>query len=265
MTNFITVNGITLNCAFAGPTDGIPLVFLNSLGSDLRIWDGMLPHLSDRYRIVCYDKRGHGLSDSPQGPYTIRDHADDLAGVLDHVGIEKAILVGVSVGGMIALDFTAVHPERSLALVLCDTAAKIGTADYWNERIDNIRQNGMASMVEAILSRWFAADFPHKHPASYRGYANLLARTDVNGYLATCAAIGDADLRNILPGILCPVLVLCGAEDSATPPELVRGLADDLKIGRFQCIAGAGHTPSVEQPEAMAGAIIYFLEANGYV
>jgi 3-oxoadipate enol-lactonase len=263
--NFVTVNKVTLHCKFEGAAAGLPLVFINSLGSDLRIWDDVLPLLPEPCRKIRYDKRGHGLSDSPAGPYTIRDHANDLAGLLDHLQLAQAILIGVSVGGMIALDFAAVFPQRVQALILCDTAAKLATAEYWNERIKAIQEQGMQSLVEPILSRWFAPNFPQKQPAAYQGFSNLLSRTDVNGYLATCAALGAADLRDELAAIRQPALVLCGAEDSATPPELVEGLADGLGNGRFQLMPQAGHTPSVEQPEAVAQAITQFLQENCYV
>ena len=257
---FVTVNGVTLNVALDGAPAAPALVFINSLGSDLRIWDEVVPHFVDRYRIVRFDKRGHGMSDSPKRPYRIHDFTQDLAGLLDHLQIEQAVLIGVSVGGMIALDFTAHFPQRVKALVLCDTAAKLGTADYWNERIANIEMKGMAEMTETILSRWFAPDFAQRQPDAYRGYTNLLSRTDVNGYLGTCAALGSADLREQVATIDQPALVLCGAEDAATPPELVSGLADSLVNGRFQTIPNAGHTPSVEQPEATAAFIDQFLE-----
>lgn len=264
MRRFISLAGATLNCVVSGPNHGIPLVFVNPMGTDLRVWDDVVDSLPDRYRIIRYDKRGHGLSDTPPELFSIRDHSNDLAGVMDYFGISEAILVASSIGGMIALDFAAVHPQRVRALVLSDTAAKIGTVDYWNERINNIREKGMAAMLDVILLRWFAADFQQKRPVAYQGYANLLARTDLEGYLACCAAIRDADLRDAVPGIVCPTLVLCGAEDASTPPDLVRELADGFENSRFQLIPGAGHTPSVEQPEAMAEAITGFLGEIGY-
>lgn len=260
MRRFIFIEEATINCVFSGPARGTPLVFVNPLGTDLRIWDDIVEPLSEQYRIVRYDKRGHGLSDTPSGPLSIRDHANDLLGLLDHLEIPEATLVASSIGGMIALDFAAHHPQRVQALILGDTAAKIGTHEYWNERMDNIRQKGMPAMAEVILLRWFAADFRQKHPAAYQGYENLLIRTDLDGYLASCAAIRDADLRGVLSGIACPTLVLCGVDDSATPPDLVRQLADALNDSRFLLIPDAGHTPSVENPVALAKAITDFLQ-----
>ncbi len=257
---FITINKVTLNVALDGTPSAPALVFINSLGSDLRIWDEVVPHFAEKYQVVRFDKRGHGLSDSPKRPYSIHNFTQDLIGLLDHLQIEQAILIGISVGGMIALDFTAHYSQRVKALVLCDTAAKLGTAAYWHERITNIENKGMAQMTELILSRWFAPNFAQQQPDAYRGYTNLLSRTDVNGYLGTCAALGSADLREQVVNIQHPALVLCGAEDAATPPELVKALADSLANGRFQTIPNAGHTPPIEQPEAIAAFIDQFLE-----
>lgn len=258
--DFVKVNQITLHYEQIGDSSKSALVFINSLGSDFRIWDEVVSHFIEQYRVVRFDKRGHGLSDSPPRPYSLHDFSQDLLGLLDHLEIEKTVLVGMSVGGMIALDFTVHFPNRVTALVLCDTAAKIGTAVYWNERIANIEDKGMAQMTELILSRWFAPDFAQRQPTAYQGYTNLLRRTDVNGYLGTCAALGGADLREQVKVIQQPALVLCGAEDLATPPEVVAGLAAGLPNGRFQTILRAGHTPSVEQPEATAALIAQFLK-----
>ena len=152
-------NGLTTHFTLDGTREGIPLVFINALGTDLRIWDGVVPHLTDRCPILRFDKRGHGLSDCPPTPYSIHDFSTDLIGLLDQLEISQGILVGISVGGMIALDFAACWPERVHSMVLCDTAPVIGTADLWNDRIDRLHENGMQSMAEAILARWFCPCF----------------------------------------------------------------------------------------------------------
>ena len=256
----VTANNITFNCAIGGVPTAPALVFINSLGTDLRIWDGVVPHFATGYRLVQYDKRGHGLSDCPPAPYSMDDHAHDLAGLLDALAIEQAVLVGVSVGGMIAQTFAAAWPERVRGLVLCDTAAVIGTAVFWNTRINYLRQHGLNHETTApILERWFASAFAQTSPAAHRIYANMLARMPLEGYVGTCAAIRDADLSQRSRTIQAPTLVVCGAEDSATPPNLTHTLLDLIPLASYREIPGAGHLPCVEQPELLAKVIGEFL------
>lgn len=254
---FERINDVTLALTVDGNPSGMTLAFVNSLGSDYRMWDALVPHFKEDYTVVLHDKRGHGLSDCPPAPYRIRAFSEDLAGV---VADERVVVVGISVGGMIAMDFAATQPEKVAALVLLDTFPKIGTAAMWNERIDTLREHGMAHLGDAILARWFAPSYQAANPAGYRGYYNMLTRTPIDGYTGTCEAIRDADLTGAAKGITCPTLVLCGAEDGATPPELVRGLTEIIPDARYVEIAGAGHLPPVEKPQATAEAIHEFLQ-----
>lgn len=270
ITRFAAVGSWTIHHRLEGQfanamITGIPLVFINSLGSDLRIWDGVIPYFAEDFPIIRYDKRGHGLSDCPPGPYTLRDHTTDLAALLTGLEVPSAILIGVSVGGMIALDFAHQHPARVHALVLCDTGAKIGTADAWTERSTIVRQNGLAPIAPLILGRWFSHSFSTREPATYRGYTNMLTRTPAEGYAATCEALRDADLREVVQRITVPTLVLCGDEDMATPPSLGQALAAALPNARFQLIYQAGHLPSIEQPRAVAAAMRQFFKELHYV
>jgi 3-oxoadipate enol-lactonase len=257
--NFMIENGFTTHYALEGTTGGIPLVFINALGTDLRIWDGVVQCLTDHYPVLRFDKRGHGLSDCPPAPYSIHDFSTDLLGLLDQLDITQTILIGISVGGMIAMDFTASCPERVQALVLCDTAHIIGTANMWNDRIQRLRAQGMESMAEAILSRWFAPTFKEESPAAYRGCYNMLTRMPVEGYTGTCEAIRDADLTETTRTIKAKTLILCGTEDLSTPPDLVRGLVQLMPNAEFQEIPGAGHSICVEQPGLVAEQIERFL------
>lgn len=261
---FFTLKNITLHYYAEGISGGVPMVFINPLGCDLRVWDAVVPHLKSYYPVIRFDKRGHGLSDTPSAPYSMADLAADVNGLLDHLGIEQAILVGMSVGGMIALKTALVYPGRVKALVLCDTAAKIATADYWNERINTLREHGMTHLADKILSRWFTADFIEQNPAIYRGFYNLLTRMPLEGYIGTCAALRDTDLRAEVQRISVPTLVLCGTEDVATPPTLVREFAESLPHTSFMLIDKAAHTPSAEQPEQLAAAILTFLK-NSFI
>lgn len=257
--NFVTISGVTLHYQQEGAPNSPPLIFINSLGTDLRIWDRVVPTFLDRHQVIRYDKRGHGLSDCPAAPYSMRNLSTDLVGLLNFLDINQAAVVGISVGGMIAIDFAAAWPERVQSLVLCDTAPVIGTAELWNERINTLRQHGMAYLTEQILSRWFAPAFMEQNTAAYRGYANMLTRMPVEGYAGTCEAIRDADLTMAASSIEVPTLILVGSEDPSTPPDLVRGLCDLIPQAQFHLVPGAGHLPCVEKPVETAARIAEFL------
>jgi len=257
--NFMIRNDLTTHYALEGTGEGIPLVFVNALGTDLRIWDGVVPHLTDRYPVLRFDNRGHGLTGCPPAPYTIHDFSTDLLGLLDQLEISQAILVGISVGGMIVLDFAAYWPERVSSMVLCDTAPVIGTADLWTDRINKLRAQGMKFMAEAILARWFAPTFKEKSPAAYRGCYNMLTRMPLEGYIGTCEALRDADLTEAAKTIKARTLILCGTEDVSTPPDVVRGLVELMPNAEYQEIPGAGHSTCIEQPDLVAEQIERFL------
>lgn len=261
--SFALLHDVTIHYKFYAGGNGVPLVFLNSLGSDMRIWDGVVAEFVGGRAVVCMDKRGHGLSDCPAAPYGMEELTDDVVGVLDHLGIEAAVIIGDSVGGMMALDFGMRYGGRTAGLVLCDTAAKIGTREYWDERVENLRKGGIEPIADGVLERWFSPQFIEGEPAAYNGYRNMLTRTPLEGYIGVCEAIRDADLRGGAAEMETPTLVLCGAEDRATMPEVVRGLAELLPNGRFELIEGAGHIPSIERPAAVVEAIGGYLVELG--
>ncbi len=195
---FATLNGVTIHYRLTGRQDGLPLILVNSLGTDLRIWEGVLPHLGSRYWALTYDKRGHGLSDAPAGPYSLDDHAADLLGLACHAGFEGFAICGISVGGMIAMRVASKHPDKVRVLVLCDTAAVIGTAASWNERIAAVEAGGMAAISEAVIERWVSPGYRTSRPAEFAGWRNMVERCPAAGYVATCATVRDADLRDEL-------------------------------------------------------------------
>lgn len=260
----ITVNGVTLHVRDEGPERAPALVFVNSLGTDLRIWNPLIPHLPPGLRLVRYDKRGHGLSDCPAGPYVMEALAAELAALLDSLGVRAAVVCGLSVGGMIAQALAAARPELVRALVLADTAARIGPVEMWDARIAAVEANGIASVADAILGRWFTARF-RAHDPAFPLWRNMLIRTPAAGYAATCAAIRDADLTEATARLRLPCLAVAGAEDGATPPALVRGMAERICGCRFQVIADCGHLPPVEQPTALGRLITEFLTETGHV
>lgn len=245
---FTRANGIVLHYQVMGRAEGPALVFLNSLGSDLRIWQELVPTFTDRFRVILYDKRGHGLSDAPPAPYRMDDHADDLLALLDGLQVRSAILIGLSIGGMIAQRIAVRAPERVAALVLCDTAAKIGTPEMWAERISSVEKDGIGSIADRILERWFTPMFRTNRVEDYTGWKNMLVRIPAHGYTGTCASIRDADLTMDAGRIQVPTLCVVGDQDGSTPPDLVRHTADLIPGARFEIIVNAGHIPCIEQP-----------------
>jgi 3-oxoadipate enol-lactonase len=252
------IDGIHIHYRQRGVAGAPLVVFANSLGTDLRIWNGVLKRLGGRIQSLCYDKRGHGLSDAPPAPYTLDNHIDDLEGLLDHLGVGRAVVCGVSVGGMIALGLAARRPDMVRGLILCDTAHKIGSDELWNQRIDQIRRHGIESIADSIIERWFSEAFRKAVPVA--GWRNMLVRTPVDGYLGTCVALRDADLTAAATGLAIPVHCLCGSADGATPPDLVQSMSALIPGARFDLVAGAGHLPCIEAADQVASVIRTFIE-----
>jgi len=242
-----------------GQTDEPALVLSNSLGSDLRIWDPLVPYLVNNFKLIRYDTRGHGLSEAPPPPYSADELAGDVVGILDALEIRQAVVCGLSVGGVIAQQMAIVHPDRVRALILCDTGTRIGTVASWEERIATVRAQGLVAWAAPSMERWFSEDFRRRHDTAVRGYANMVLRTAADGYVGTCCALRDADLTQAAASISKPTLVLCGEQDIATPPEMARQLADIIPNARLSLIAGAAHISCVEQPAVVANRIMEFL------
>lgn len=261
MTNFADVAGVTVHYQLENThLEGTPVVFVNSLGSDFRIWDGVVESLERP--ILRYDKRGHGLSNAPEGLYSIADFADDLLGLLDHLKLKRIVLVGISVGGQIALEFASRFPSRLAGVVFCDTGMKIGTSELWNARIAAVQEGGLESISESVMQRWFDSSFHAQEPARVCGFQNMLERTSARGYVATCAALRESDLHNaaqIVRETRVKTLVVCGQDDQSTPVALSQELAQTLQT-RLELIEDAGHLPCIQQPKVTAQVIQSFLE-----
>lgn len=233
------------------------LVFINSLGTDWRIWQEVVAQLND-FEVIVYDKRGHGLSDTGTGDYSIQQASDDLVALLDALAKPRVALCGVSVGGMIALNVAAQHPDRVSHLVLSNTSYRIGTAEAWQDRINTVSQQGMSALVEPIMTRWFSSGY-RQQSSAMPIWQNMLQRCPVEGYIATCAAIRDADLLTQAQAITAPTLILAGSEDQSTPPEVVQDLAQQITQAHYHEIAGVGHLPSIEAPNEVVVQLRRFL------
>ncbi len=256
-------DGTILHFRDEGPAEGLPVVFSNSLGTDLRVWDAMLGLLPPGLRLFRYDKRGHGLSDCPDNDWSVEEHITDLEAMMDARGLRGAVIVGLSVGGLIAQGLAARRPELVRGLVLMDTAAKIGNDAMWNDRIAAIEAGGIESIADGILERWFTARFRAEDP-TFPIWRNMLIRTPGQGYCRTGAGIRDTDLTEEARALNCPVLAMAGEDDRATPPDLVRDTAEIIPGARFMLIEDAAHLPCIEQPGITAAAIGDFLKETGH-
>lgn len=257
---FARINDVTIHYQVIGaPADRPVIVFVNSLGTDFRIWRDVVVRLAGDYAVLLYDMRGHGLSDVGQVPYSIEDHATDLAGLLDLLSVKQAVVCGLSVGGLIAQSLYGRRPDLVRALILCDTAHKIGTTDSWNARIAAVEKNGIDSIVDAIMERWFTPAFRRPENVAYTGYCNMLTRQPVEGYVATCEAIRDADFTEAAGKIAVPTICIVGDQDGSTPPELMQSTAKLIPGARYEVIRDCAHIPPVEQPEALTAIIRAFV------
>ena len=254
---------VMLHVQCDGPETGPVVMFANSLGTDLRVWDPLLPHLPKGLRIVRYDKRGHGLSDGPDAPYEMDALVSDAEAVADALGLKEVVFVGLSIGGLIGQGLAARRPGLVKALVLMDTAAKIGTPEMWQTRIDGVRADGLGGMADGILDRWFAPEM-RNDAAALAPWRNMLSRTPVEGYVGCCAAIAGADFTESTSDLTIPVMAMAGSEDGSTTPDMVKATAE-LCGAAFHVVDGAGHLPCVEKPEETAALITAFLKETGHV
>jgi 3-oxoadipate enol-lactonase len=257
------VNSVLLHHTATGDPDGLPVVFANSLGTDLRVWDQLLPLLPPGLRLHRYDMRGHGLSDAPEGDYWMGDLVADAAGLMEALGLAGAVFVGLSIGGVVAQGLAAERPDLVRAVVLSNTAPKIGTEAIWRDRIATVRAGGIEAIADGVLGKWFTRRFHAERADELAAWRHMLTRTPVAGYCGCCAALAGTDLRESTAALRQPVLAVAGSDDGSTPPDLVREMAETIPGAAFELIRGAGHIPCVEAPEALAAAISGFLRRHG--
>ncbi len=246
-----------------GPDDAPPVVFANSLGTDMRLWDPILPMLPEGLRIIRFDKRGHGLSSCPPAPYSMGALITDVERLLDFLGVRQCVFVGLSIGGMIGQGLATKRLDMIRAVVLSNTAAKIGNPDIWAERIATVEKDGIESLADAVMERWFAADFRARPELEL--WRNMLVRGEDAGYAGCCAAISGSDFYTPTASLRLPLLGIAGSEDGSTPPDLVRETIDLVPGSKFHLIRKAGHLPCVEQPREYAGVLNDFLKGVGHV
>ncbi|MGH9747536.1 MAG: 3-oxoadipate enol-lactonase [Candidatus Acidiferrales bacterium] len=255
---FADSSGARLHYRFDGPDTAPVLVLSNSLGTDLSMWDPQMPALAQKYRVLRYDTRGHGQSAVTAGPYSITQLGRDVVALLDAAGIERAHFCGLSMGGMTGMWLGVYAPERVNRLVLCNTAAKIGSPEIWNARLEMIRTQGMGAIAETQAQRWFTPAFIAKSPGVIDSMRRMIAATPSDGYAANCGAIRDMDQRETISRIRARTLVIAGLQDPVIPLADVRYLVDTIP-GATLAELEASHLSNVEAPAEFTKALLNFL------
>ncbi len=251
--------GACLRYRDEGPRDAPAVVFSNSLGTDLRMWEPQARDLAGRFRVVRYDTHGHGRSDAPPGPYTLAQLGGDLLALLDALPVERAHICGLSLGGMTALWLAAHHPQRVGRAVLANTAARIGTDESWDARIALVRSGGMAAVRELAVPRFLSARFRARHPEVTERIGAMVEATPPEGYIGCCEALREADLHGVIGRIAAPSLIIGGALDESTPPEQARELHAAIPGSELVIFPDTAHLSNVEQAEAYTALVADFL------
>lgn len=247
-------DGAVVDCANKpGSADGT-VVLLNSLGTTIAMWDEVTALLRESLDVVRFDQRGHGGAGSAPGPTSIDDLVDDLMAVLDRLGLERVHVAGVSIGGMVAIRAASRRPDRISSLaVLCSAA--VYDPQGWIERAAAVREHGLEPMVAPIMDRWFSREFQHRRPEVVRDYMTMLRAVDPEGYAAGCDVLATADVRDDLPKVAVPTLVVGGAEDPATPPYRQRLIARSIRHSHFEILPGVAHLAPVAAPAEIANLV----------
>lgn len=250
-----------LNYRFDGPVDAPVLVLSNSLGTTLEMWDSQVPVFSERFRVLRYDTRGHGGSSVTPGPYSIEQLGRDVLALVDSLGIDRFAFCGLSMGGLIGQWLGINAGERLTRLVICNTGAKIGTEEVWNDRIDTVlegREQAMRDMRDASVSRWFTPTFAARQPVQVNRITQMIASTSPAGYAANCAAVRDADYREQLSSINVPTLIVCGSKDPVTTIEhgrFIEQRVTNAELVEFE----AAHLSNVEAGKHFTHRVMDFL------
>ncbi|MFN8579587.1 MAG: 3-oxoadipate enol-lactonase [Gemmatimonadaceae bacterium] len=260
--SMLRVEGATLHYRVDGP-DGAPVVvFSNSLGCDLRMWDAQAAVLTDRFRVVRYDTRGHGQSSPSDVPVTLPRLGEDVLALLDHLDVARAHLCGLSLGGVTALWLSAYHAERFDHAVFANTGAKIGTNEMWDARIEAVRSGGMDAVRGAALERFLSAPFRARSPEAAALVAGMIQETPAAAYVACCEALRDTDLRGVIASIRLPSLIIASELDVSTPPSLSHELHKAIAGSSLVVIPQTAHLSSVESPGAFNAALTAFLPST---
>src|ERR1700723_139445 len=257
---FIGKDSDKIHYELSGVIDAPVVVFSNSLGANLSMWDPQLPEMETRFRVLRYDTRGHGQSSGAPGAYAIEQLARDVLALLDALQIERANFCGLSMGGMIGMWLGLNASSRFEKIVLCNTGAKIGSDKGWNSRIEVVRRDGLKAVAAAVIERWFTPEFRAREPQVWESALRMIEASPPEGYAACCAAVRDYDAREKLSGIYLPTLVIAGGKDSATPAADGRFIAEHVSGARYVEL-DAAHLSNIEAAGRFTVELIQFLSA----
>jgi len=254
-----TDDGCRIYVQVEGPENGPVLMLSNSLGTDLRMWDDQAGEFAKHFRLVRYDRRGHGKSAVTPGPYSMERLGRDVLAILDALQIEKTNWCGLSMGGMVGQWLGANAPDRIEKLVLSNTSAWYPDKKPWSDRIAFVRENGLAGLVEPNMQRWFTDSFRARAVPTLERMKEMFLGTDPEGYIANCAAVRDMDFRESNARIAAPTLVIVGTQDPATPPAAGEAIAKAIPGAKVASL-DAAHISNVEQPKAYTDTVLSFLQ-----
>jgi 3-oxoadipate enol-lactonase len=257
---FAQLNDVRIHYDFDGPANAPTVVFSNSLGANLSMWDPQMPELRKQFCVLRYDTRGHGRSSTTPGPYTIEQLARDVLSLLTKLQLDRVHFCGLSMGGMTGMWLALNAPQVLHKLVLCNTAAKIGDAEGWNSRIEAIRKGGMKSVSAAVIERWLSPAFRANSPDVTAATQRMLESADLDGYIANCAAVRDFDAREAVSAIRVPTLVIAGTHDPATTPAEGRFLAEKIPGARYVEL-NAAHLSNIEAQTRFNSELLAFLHS----
>ena len=261
----ITANGISMHYTLEGAENAPVITLSHSLATDLTMWEPQMGSLLKPYRVLRYDTRGHGRTETPQGPYSLDILAEDALGLLKALGIKKTFFMGISMGGMIGQMLGLKAPGLINGLVLCDTSSRVPeeSKPLWNERIDTVQRKGMESQVEATLERWLTSSYRKEHPEAVEKITAMIRATNPQGYIGCGQAIHELNLTDKIAAIKVPTLIIVGEEDPGTPVAASQVIHEKIKGSELVILKSAAHLSNIEQAAAFNKTVLNFLGKIG--
>jgi 3-oxoadipate enol-lactonase len=254
----VEIKDLHMHYKLDGPVDAPTLVFSNSLGTNLSLWDPQLPVFAKTFRVLRYDSRGHGRTSATPGEYTVEMLCRDVLQLLDTLNLDRVNFCGLSIGGMTGMWLAVNAPQRLDRIALSNTAPKIGKLDSWNERIKLVREGGTRAVAQPVVEKWFTPQFRAKHPDQIAKTRDMIESTSTDGYVGSCAAVRDFDFWENVPAIRAQTLVIAGTHDQSVPPTDAQKLAKQIPGARYIELPAA-HISNVEAATRFTDEVSKFL------